>query len=126
LASHWLRIAHFFSIEVFSLSSYIVDQYEKHKSTLDYATLGVKYESKRKFWDCFFDAHNKQYVELKGVDVEAQLEKLKLAVERMLGKMKKIGDYELSEFTAHVGGELVFKADGFIEMTWKKPEKKST
>jgi len=77
LASHWLRIAHFFSIEVFSLSSYIVDQYEKHKSTLDYATLGVKYESKRKFWDCFFDAHNKQYVELKGVDVEAQLEKLR-------------------------------------------------
>jgi len=41
--------------------------------------------------------------------------------------MKEIGDYELAEITAYVGGgfeALVFKADGFIKMTWKKPEKK--
>ncbi len=63
--------------------------------------------------------------EVKGVNIVAQLEKMKTAIKKMLQKMEKIGDYELSEFTVTVGieaGILIFKTDGSIEMTWKKPK----
>ena len=68
---------------------------------------------------------NKQLVDLKGSDFEDQLEELKLTVEKMLTKMKAIGDYELDAFMAHIGvecGNVVFKAGGFFNMTWKKAE----
>jgi len=76
---------------------------------------------------CYYDTANKQLVDLKGSDFEDQLEELKLAVEKMLTRMKAIGDYELDAFTAHVGvecGNVVFKAEGFFDMTWKKAEVK--
>ncbi len=63
--------------------------------------------------------------ELKGPDVMAQLEKLRLAIQAMLQKMEKVSDYELSEITAKVGvecGALIFKGNGSIELKWKKPE----
>lgn len=63
---------------------------------------------------------------LKGRDFSDQLDKLKSAIEYMLKKMEKLGDYELSEFTAKVGVEMgmwVFKADGSIEMKWTKTRK---
>jgi translation elongation factor EF-1beta len=65
--------------------------------------------------------------EAKGVDIVAQLEKMKTAINKMLQNMVKIGDYELSEVTVAFGleaGILIFKTNGSIEMTWKKPEKK--
>ena len=74
----------------------------------------------------YFDPEKNQVAELKGIDVERQLEKMKKAIEHMLEKMKKIGEYELSEFTAHAGGKLgilVFEANGFIEMKWEKLKK---
>ena len=73
----------------------------------------------------YVDAEKNLVSELKGADVVAQLEKLRLAISAMLQKMEKIGAYELSEFTATVGveaGILIFKANGSIEMTWKKPK----
>lgn len=72
---------------------------------------------------CYYDSVNRHLVELRGSDFEEQLEEMKITVERMLTRMKSIGDYELEAFTAHVGvdcGNVVFKADGFFDMTWKK------
>ena len=60
---------------------------------------------------------------LKGKDFTDQLDKLKRAIEYMLQKMQKLGDYELSEFTATAGVELgvwVFKTNGSIMMKWTK------
>jgi hypothetical protein len=60
---------------------------------------------------------------LKGRDFTDQLDKLKSAIEYMLKKMEKLGDYELSEFTAKAGvkaGFWVLEANGSIEMKWKK------
>jgi len=67
-----------------------------------------------------------QIASLKGRDFSDQLDKLKSAIEYMLKKMEKVGDYELFEITAKAGVELgiwVFKADGSIEMKWTKPKK---
>jgi hypothetical protein len=62
--------------------------------------------------------------ELKGVDVASELEKLRLAINAILQKMKNVGDaYELSEITANVGvkcGALIFEANGSIELKWTK------
>jgi hypothetical protein len=63
---------------------------------------------------------------IKGPDFSDQLDKLKSAIEYMLKKMEKLGDYELSEFTATAGVEAgfwVLKANGSIEMKWAKPKK---
>lgn len=62
---------------------------------------------------------------LKGKDFDDQLDRLRRAIEYMLEKMQKLGDYELSEFTATVGVELgvwVFKANGSITMKWTKSQ----
>lgn len=74
----------------------------------------------------YVDSESKQIAELKGIDVERQLKKMKESIEHMLKWMKTIGEYELSEFTAHAGGKLgvlVFEANGFIEMKWEKAVK---
>jgi hypothetical protein len=63
---------------------------------------------------------------LKGPDFSGQIDKLKSALESLLGKMEKFGSYELTDITAKVGielGALIFKADGSIEMKWSKPKK---
>jgi hypothetical protein len=74
----------------------------------------------------YFDHLKNQMAFLRGRDFTDQLDKLKSAIEYMLKKMEKLGDYELSEFTAKVGVEMgvwVFKADGSIEMKWTKTQK---
>jgi hypothetical protein len=63
---------------------------------------------------------------IKGREFGDQLDKLKKAIEYMLEKMQKLGDYELSEFTAKAeiqAGLPVLKATGSIEMKWTKPKK---
>lgn len=75
----------------------------------------------------YVDSKRNMIAQLKGPDFVEQLDKLKIAIENMVQKMEKIDKYELSQITAKVGlelGYLVFKADGSIEMTWKKPEKR--
>ena len=71
----------------------------------------------------YVDEKAKKVGRLSGKDLTVQLEKLKRALEYMLGKMQRLGDYELSEFTATAGVELgawIFKADGAIQMKWEK------
>jgi hypothetical protein len=53
-------------------------------------TLGIMY----------VDHLKNQMALLKGRDFADQLDKLKSAIEYMLKKMERLGDYELSEFTA--------------------------
>jgi hypothetical protein len=75
----------------------------------------------------YVDTEKNVVAELKGKDIADQLEKIKKAINLMLKKMEKVGDYELTEFTATVGveaGVVVFKATGEIAMTWKKPKSK--
>ena len=82
--------------------------------------------SESKFEVTYLDTETNLLASIKGKDFADQLDKLKLAVEHMLRKMEKVGDYELSEITAKAGVELgawIFKADGSIEMKWTKPEK---
>ena len=72
----------------------------------------------------YVDTEN-NLAELKGVDVAAELEKLRLAINAILQKMEKVGAYELSEITANVGvkcGVLIFEANGSIELKWTKPK----
>jgi hypothetical protein len=74
----------------------------------------------------YFDHLNNRMALLKGRDLTDQLDKLKSVIEYMLRKMEKIGDYELSEFSAKAGIEMgawVLKANGSIEMKWKKVQK---
>jgi len=74
----------------------------------------------------YVDPLKNQMALLKGRDFTDQLDKLKSAIEYMLKKMEKLGDYELSEFTAKAGVEMgawVLKANGSIEMKWKKAQK---
>jgi hypothetical protein len=83
-------------------------------------------DSEQKFEITYLDNQTKRLASIKERDFADQLDKLKLAIERMLKKMEKIGDYELSEITAKAGVELgvwIFKADGSIEMKWAKPKK---
>jgi hypothetical protein len=71
----------------------------------------------------YVNQETKTIARLKSRDLTDQLDKLKKALEYMLRKMQKLGDYELSEFTAKAGVELgvwIFKADGAIEMKWTK------
>jgi len=71
----------------------------------------------------YVDEKTKEIARLSGKDLTDQLDKLKRAIEYMLRKMQKLGDYELSEFTATAGVELgvwIFKADGSIQMKWTK------
>ena len=71
----------------------------------------------------YVDEKTKTVERLSGKDLTDQLEKLKKALEYVLKKMQRLGDYELSEFTATAGVELgawIFKADGAIQMKWKK------
>jgi hypothetical protein len=74
----------------------------------------------------YLDSETKEIASLKGVDFAGQIDKLKSAIENLLGKMEKFGAYELTDITAKVGielGVLIFKADGSIEMKWSKPKK---
>ena len=83
--------------------------------------------SKDQFEMMYFDSRKNQILLLKGGELVGQLDKLKKAIESMLGKMQKFSDYELSEFTASLGvelGALVFKANGSIQMKWTKIAKK--
>lgn len=62
---------------------------------------------------------------LRGRKLEDQIDKLKRVLEYVLKKMQKIGDYEVSEFTAFAGIELgvwVLKADGSVSITWEKSD----
>jgi hypothetical protein len=80
--------------------------------------------SEPKFEITYFDTRTNRLASIKGRDFAEQLDKLKKAIEYMLGKMQKLGDYELSEFTAKAGVEAdvwVLKANGSIEMKWTKP-----
>jgi len=73
----------------------------------------------------YVDEKTKEIAQLSGKDLTDQLDKLKRAIEYMLGKMQKLGAYELSEFTTTIGVELgvwIFKANGSIQMNWTKPE----
>jgi len=82
--------------------------------------------SEAEFEIMYFDPEKNQMARLKGRDFAEQLDKLKRAIEYMLGKMQKLGNYELSEFTAKAGVEAgiwVLKANGSIEMKWAKPKK---
>jgi len=74
----------------------------------------------------YLDPQSKELASLKGADFTGQIDKLRSAIENLLGKMEKIGPYELTDMTAKVGielGALIFKADGSIEMKWSKPKK---
>ena len=76
----------------------------------------------------YVDRTTKTIARLSGKDLTDQIDKLKKALEYMLGKMQKLGDYKLSEFTATAGVELgvwIFKADGSIQMKWTKSQNKS-
>ena len=71
----------------------------------------------------YVDEKTKKVERLSGKDLTDQLEKLKKALEYVLRKMQRLGDYELSEFTATAGVELgawIFKVDGAIQMKWEK------
>jgi hypothetical protein len=87
---------------------------------------GVTMSSERTLGIMYIDHLKNEMFLLKGKDFTDQLDKLKSAIEYMLGKMAILGDYELSEFTAKAGVELgawVLKADGSIEMKWTKAKK---
>jgi hypothetical protein len=78
---------------------------------------------KEEFEVTYFDPEEKAPKTLKGKDFEDQIDKLKRALEAVLKKMQKLGDYEINEFTAKVGIELgifILKADGSISITWEK------
>jgi hypothetical protein len=82
-------------------------------------------DSEPKFEITYLDNQTRRLASVKGKDFADQLDKLKMAIEHMLQKMEKVGDYELSEITAKAGVELgvwIFKADGSIEMKWAKPK----
>lgn len=89
-------------------------------------TKGVIMSSESRLSITYHDHLQNRMALLQGRDFTDQLDKLKLAIEYMLKKMEKLGDYELSEFTAKAGVEMgvwVLKANGSIEMTWKKVQK---
>jgi len=70
--------------------------------------------------------HRNRVALIKERDFDDQLDKLRKALDYMLGKMQKLGDYEISEFTAKAelqAGVPVLKATGSIEMKWTKPKK---
>jgi hypothetical protein len=99
-------------------TKWMADKYER--------TEGTTMSSELKFEVTYLDTETNLLASIKGKDFADQLDKLKLAVEHMVKKMGKVGDYELSEITAKAGVELgawVFKADGSIEMKWTKPKK---
>lgn len=101
---------------------------EKHKWTVGQykRTTGVTMRSESTFELRYVNPLNNQMALLKGRDFADQLDKLKSAIEYMLKEMEKLGDYELSEFTAKAGVEAgfwVLKANGSIEMKWTKAKK---
>jgi hypothetical protein len=107
--------------------SHIVSD-EKHKWTVGQyeRTKGVAMRSEPKFEIMYVDPLKNRMALLKGRDFADQLDNLKSAIEYMLKKMEKLGDYELSEFTAKAGVEAgfwVLKANGSIEMKWTKAKK---
>lgn len=66
---------------------------------------------------------NNEVAHVKGKDLQKEMDKIKSLIDDILNRMKKIGDYELSEFTASFGieaGIWVFTTKGGITFTWKK------
>ena len=77
----------------------------------------------------YFDLETKKLGTIKGEDLEKQIDKLKQVLEYALKKMQKLGNYELSEFTASAGVELgawILKADGSVSFKWEKPKSTSS
>ena len=71
----------------------------------------------------YLDSNTKGLETIKGKDLEDQIDKLKRILEYALKKMQKLGDYELTEFTASAGIELgawILKSDGAVSFQWKK------
>jgi hypothetical protein len=74
----------------------------------------------------YYDTQAKRARTIKGQDFANQFDKIKKAIEYMLGQMETLGHFELSEFTATAGLEanvFFLKADGSIEMKWTRIKK---
>lgn len=75
----------------------------------------------------YVDSVRKALVTIKGDKLQDQIDKIKNVLEYSLKRMQKLGDYELTEFTASAGIELgawILKADGGVSFKWEKPKKK--
>lgn len=74
----------------------------------------------------YFDSTRKALVTIKADKFQDQIDKIKNVLEYALKKMQKLGNYELTEFTASAGIELgvwILKANGDVSFKWEKSKK---
>jgi hypothetical protein len=72
----------------------------------------------------YIDTTKMTSMQLRGIKLEDQIDKLVKALKHVLDKMKDMSEeFKITEFTVNVGVEvevLILKADGGIEIKWER------